>query len=204
VDGAERFLDEPGFRRDLVATLSSTSDRMGRLIERLSEVGTRPTGTPTPRTSCSISALIEQAVSQSGAQAHPGVAFNHHVPDNLSTMADREMLEQVFVNLIRNALDAVGEHGAVSIRAIQVGREIQIEVEDDGCGMSSAFLADSLFRPFATTKSHGLGIGLYQCKSIIEDHGGTITVASTEGRGTRVTVTVLAVGEATWQTQPVS
>jgi len=63
-----------------------------------------------------------------------------------------------------------------------------ITVSDNGCGMSGEFIEKHLFKPFYTTKKKGLGIGLYQCKSIVEAHGGSIKVKSKEGMGTDFTV----------------
>ena len=63
-----------------------------------------------------------------------------------------------------------------------------ITVSDNGRGMSEEFIEKHLFKPFYTTKWKGLGIGLYQCKSIVEAHGGSINVNSKEGVGTDFTV----------------
>ena len=59
-----------------------------------------------------------------------------------------------------------------------------LTVGDNGCGMSERFVSESLFRPFRTTKPSGLGIGMFQSRSIIEAHGGRITVSSRPGEGT--------------------
>jgi signal transduction histidine kinase len=63
-------------------------------------------------------------------------------------------------------------------------------VSDQGCGMSTEFINNSLFKPFSTTKKKGLGIGLFQCKQIIEAHGGRIEVKSKVGVGTTFVVTL--------------
>jgi signal transduction histidine kinase len=70
---------------------------------------------------------------------------------------------------------------------ISVGRENDsafVRVSDNGCGMSEEFVERKLFRPFHTTKKKGLGIGLYQCKTIVDAHAGRLKVVSEEGRGT--------------------
>jgi signal transduction histidine kinase len=99
-------------------------------------------------------------------------------------------LEQVILNLILNALDAVGENGIISIRTRQRGSHgVLLEVEDNGCGIDSEHL-HKLFEPFFTTKpvGEGIGIGLSTCYHIIEAHGGDIRVDSAPEEGARFTV----------------
>jgi signal transduction histidine kinase len=72
-----------------------------------------------------------------------------------------------------------------------VGREDNmafVRVTDSGCGMSGSFIEKKLFRPFQTTKEKGLGIGLYQCKTIVEAHAGKLKVESVEGKGSDFTL----------------
>ena len=69
---------------------------------------------------------------------------------------------------------------------------LRIAVRDTGRGMSEDFIRTSLFRPFSTTKTSGLGIGLVQCKSIVEAHGGMIVVESRSNQGTTFTVRIPA------------
>jgi signal transduction histidine kinase len=61
-------------------------------------------------------------------------------------------------------------------------------VIDQGCGIPAHFIRSELFKPFKTTKSQGLGIGLYQCRKVVEAHGGRIEVRSQEGKGSVFTV----------------
>ncbi|MGD9249915.1 MAG: ATP-binding protein [Desulfobacterales bacterium] len=99
-------------------------------------------------------------------------------------------LEQVILNLILNALDAIGENGIISIRTRPTDDHwVLLEVEDNGCGMASEDLP-KLFEPFFTTKpvGEGIGIGLSTCYHIIEAHGGDIRVDSVPGEGARFTV----------------
>jgi signal transduction histidine kinase len=67
---------------------------------------------------------------------------------------------------------------------------VALVVADTGCGMSPEFVKTLLFRPFHSTKTKGLGIGMFQCKKIIEAHGGSIAVASQVGKGSRFTILV--------------
>lgn len=96
--------------------------------------------------------------------------------------ADRSQLEQVIINLIRNAY----ESGATEVEII-INKDNEIRVKDNGSGMSIDVLGHA-FIPFFTTKPTGTGIGLSLCRQIILKHGGTITVDSQEGEGTTFTI----------------
>ena len=109
--------------------------------------------------------------------------------------ADPEQLQQVLLNLVLNAQEAVGPDGAITIRTEAQGDTVRVVVEDTGCGMDRATMA-KLFRPFRTAKGRGLGIGLYQCRKIIEAHLGTLEVESEPGKGSRFTVCLPALREA--------
>jgi signal transduction histidine kinase len=101
-------------------------------------------------------------------------------------------LNQVFVNLIANAADAVGSSGSIAIRTRSLpDAMVEIEVEDDGKGIEPEHL-DKIFDPFFTTKDvgQGTGLGLSIVYKIIASHGGKIDVSSQVGTGTRFTVTL--------------
>jgi signal transduction histidine kinase len=86
--------------------------------------------------------------------------------------------------LLINAREAVNGRGEVIIETAQRNGRVVFSVTDNGCGMSPAFLRDSLFRPFSTTKKKGLGIGMFQSKMIVDAHHGDIEVESEPGKGT--------------------
>jgi two-component system NtrC family sensor kinase len=114
---------------------------------------------------------------------------------------DPAQLQQVLLALVLNAIDAMPRGGNLSLRsrAMPAGgppfTEVQLEVGDDGMGIPPELLP-KLFEPFFTTKERGrgVGLGLAISKSILERHGGNITVASEPGRGTRFTLTLPVVG----------
>jgi nitrogen fixation/metabolism regulation signal transduction histidine kinase len=100
--------------------------------------------------------------------------------------ADRRLLERAVVNLLENALQAVGEAGAirVSLRTRDEGRRVEIEVRDSGPGVAPE-VRDRIFEPFFSTKTSGSGLGLALVKKIAEDHGGGVSLESTPGEPTR-------------------
>lgn len=119
------------------------------------------------------------------------VRFEYSVPRNLPTIAaDEHQIEQVLMNLLLNAAQASSATGLVKL-VVAPGREsVQIVVEDRGQGMT-VDVARRAFEPFFTTKARGTGLGLPICRKIVEAHGGRISLRSTPGEGTAVTVELL-------------
>ncbi|RYZ18497.1 MAG: HAMP domain-containing histidine kinase, partial [Chitinophagaceae bacterium] len=104
----------------------------------------------------------------------------------LQMQADFSLMEQVFINLIVNALEAVkeAEHPRIVLSAdVSLDRKIILKVADNGQGMPEEVM-DKIFIPFFSTKKSGSGIGLSLCKQIVMLHKGTIQVQSKEGQGT--------------------
>lgn len=96
---------------------------------------------------------------------------------------------QVFINLIKNALDAIGEKkGEIRIVILREGEKLKLLIEDNGCGMGDEELKN-LFRPFFTTKEQGMGLGLYIVREIVSEHMGEIEVESRRGEGSKFTIT---------------
>jgi signal transduction histidine kinase len=102
---------------------------------------------------------------------------------------DRNHLVQIVNNLVKNALEAVEgvPEAKVEIRLKDVKGRIQLEVEDNGKGMSDAVLK-RMFEPRFTTKNSGMGLGLAVVKTLVEENGGSISCDSKEGHGTRFTL----------------
>ena len=100
---------------------------------------------------------------------------------------DPAMLEQAFLNIYHNAIDAMEDGGKLSISALQANGRVFIEIKDDGCGISKEDMP-YIFNPFFTKKSYGTGLGLTQIKKIIDLHRGMIEISSEEGQGTSVVI----------------
>ena len=105
------------------------------------------------------------------------------------TPAHPDRLERVIGHIVQNALEATPDDGKVVVRMNEgdAGR-MCIEVEDSGCGMSEAFLRERLARPFETTKTSGMGIGVFETRQYIRELGGDVRFESEEGTGTRVSI----------------
>jgi two-component system NtrC family sensor kinase len=104
-------------------------------------------------------------------------------------LVNRNQMEQVLYNLFNNARDAIGRDGRITVRTRQADREVQIDVEDTGCGMSDEQM-EKIFFPFYTTKKvgKGTGLGLSISYGIVRSFGGRIEVKSKVGEGTTFTV----------------
>ena len=134
-----------------------------------------------------LKALVGEALRPYEPGLPPGVTLTVEASDGVpAVMADRRLLERAVVNLLENALQAVGEDGAIRVRlrSAEAGRRAEIEIEDTGAGIDAA-VKDRLFEPFFSTKTSGSGLGLALVKRIAEDHGGGVSLEPAPGRGTR-------------------
>ncbi len=106
-----------------------------------------------------------------------------------TVVADRESLRSVFTNLVINAVEAIdGEGGSISIHLSNTDpNSVKVEITDSGCGIAAGDIG-KVFEPYFSTKETGTGLGLAIVKKAIDDHGGTISVASNEGGGTTFTI----------------
>lgn len=102
---------------------------------------------------------------------------------------DVNKMERVFLNLIKNAFDAISGRGTLEVSSKCVGENVEFVFKDDGVGMSEQTLS-KVFNPLFTTKAQGMGFGLAICKRIVEAHCGEINVESTLGKGTTFTITL--------------
>ena len=121
-----------------------------------------------------------------------GVAMQLEIADDLEVVADRELLTQVVINLLKNAQDAVAEvsEKRIGLRVWANDSELFVEVWDNGCGFSQE-LATQLFRPYFSTKgARGTGLGLAVCHRIAMDHGGQIEAEGATGAGARFVMTL--------------
>jgi signal transduction histidine kinase len=116
------------------------------------------------------------------------VSVTLNLPSALPSVAlDPAQMEQVFFNLLKNALEAVKDGGSIDIEIEYDDNDVVVTMRDDGLGMSPEQVAHA-FEPYRTSKEHGTGLGLMISSRIVRDHGGTIAVESAPGKGTAFTV----------------
>jgi signal transduction histidine kinase len=133
-----------------------------------------------------INELIHEIYDLAGEECEKRnirVAFRTDVAKAM-VEGDRAKLKQVFLNLVKNAVEAVGENGVVSLTSTVKNKEVEISISDSGCGIPEKHWK-KVFSPFFTTKKHGTGLGLSVSKSILENHPGcTFAFESEQGKGT--------------------
>lgn len=117
------------------------------------------------------------------------IKISEHTQSKPLIWIDVNKMERVFINLVQNAIEAMPNGGTIDIRSCQTGENVVFSFADTGTGMSADVRA-RIFTPLFTTKAKGMGLGLAICKSIIEAHGGQITVESTLNKGTTFTVSL--------------
>ncbi len=108
---------------------------------------------------------------------------------------DAQQIRQVFLNLLKNSMEATAQGGEISIKLLLEDRYIIFKIADTGAGIPANIMG-RVFDLFFTTKPKGTGLGLAICRKIVHDHGGEIAIESTERKGTTVTVRLPYRGEA--------
>ena len=172
------YYDNPEFRDDALHVIAGSVAKMNAMCGRLSLL-TREL--ELQRTEVDLNELVQATLASLNGSLRVALT---HVPSQVPRLRiDPEQVQKVLENLLLNAHEAIGTEGEIRIETAQQDGWVVLTVSDNGCGMSRAFMERSLFHPFQTTKSQGLGIGLFHSRTIIEAHHGRIEVASEEGQG---------------------
>jgi len=163
--------------------------RAARIVARLRDLG-RPSR-PEDREATDIVALLERVLDLSGKQCRSRrLELELQAPKDLAPLhVVPDRIQQVFLNLALNAVDALEDGGRLTVRVDSTiePHGVRIAFTDDGPGIEQDILR-RLFEPFFSTKSDGMGLGLFVSQSIVEEHGGHIEVESQIGKGTTFTV----------------
>jgi two-component system, LuxR family, sensor kinase FixL len=185
---ARRALDRPMSNipdvDDILTDIISDGRRAGDVIARLRALFAR--GEIAMLDVSANECIREVLVLEHSDLIRRGVTTDVRLESGLpSVVADRVQLQQVLLNLIVNACDAMADNNPGERRlriatAANGGREVRIEIEDNGHGIDDA---DKIFEPFFTTKAHGIGLGLAICRTIVAAHGGVLWASSNPARG---------------------
>jgi putative PEP-CTERM system histidine kinase len=197
---ADKNINNAEFQKSLLTTLSSCTHNLQRLVEKLKSP---PHSDALKLKRLNINSIIDRVIENTGIAALGDVEFVFKKGAVPTSDLDEESLFYTVKNLVVNSLDAMNKRGKLTIttgqlnplpadllRLFDSGKDFfsgfsgYIMVSDTGCGMGREFMEHKLFHPFATTKDKGIGIGLYQCKTLIEKMGGKILCCSEIGRGT--------------------
>ena len=185
VSNMERKFDREGFREDAMRTLSDSVNNLQNLVSKLSDPRTP---TKRVREQSNLTNLVRRVIERTAAQAGSRFQIQTNLNTDVVANVDGKAIERVIENLVINALEALQDGGALMVATRLENDNAIISVADTGKGMTEEFMRERLFHPFATTKKKGIGLGLYSCRDIIEQHGGRIDVASQVGRGTEFSV----------------
>ena len=191
-------LANDAFGRQRVERILKASDDGEQMVGRIHESTRHYPEAPAAMSAVQLNELVKDSIAftedyAKASQDERGarVQFKTELAGGLPPVRARASeLREVFVNLLRNAVDAIEGEGRVTVRtrAEDDGRNVVVEVSDTGAGMS-AEVKDKLFRPLFTTKGErGTGLGLATCYAILRRHGGDIEVTSAPDEGTTFVV----------------
>ena len=179
LSNAESHMQNPEFQRDMLTTVQASVQKISHLIKRLEAPGadTAPTAlAPLPR--------LEAIVATFRRLRRTEFALEHDGSTAAVAMSP-EAFDTVVTHLLNNAAEAGGA-APVRLRVRHEARRVVISIADGGPGMTAEFIRDELFRPFATRKREGTGIGAFQARELMREAGGDLVVDSRPGAGTTV------------------
>ncbi len=191
VSNMDRFYDREEFRADAISSLREATDKLKRIVARLNEPAKSLSGEyRRDARQTDLVPIINRVLAMNAVPSSSLYEIETRMPQSLVATVEPERIENVIENLVINALEAMGVRGGrLTVEAGEAGEaSVFFSIADTGPGMSEEFIRERLFRPFATTKSKGIGLGLFTCREVVEAHGGRLEVDSRAGAGTRFRV----------------
>jgi len=186
VANMELHFDNKDFRADAMKSVTGATNNLRAMVERLSNPVTTLSGEHKRPQPVDLVPMLKRVISMIAEPAGEKHDIQVELPDHLFALIDSERISKVVENLIINALEAMDrKRGTLRIVAgkTREGKPF-FSVSDTGQGISQRFIEERLFRPFATTKRRGVGLGLYTCREVVVANGGSIEVESQEDVGT--------------------
>jgi len=175
------------FKKNLIGQIETQSDKARDIVKTLLEFSRIK---EFKKEKLPLKKLVDETILLVRGHTSHKVSISLDIPEGLMILADKQRMQQVFLNLIQNAMDAMEGTGNIWISALGSGcssgnDEVEILIEDDGPGIPTGYV-EKVFDPFFTTKDvgKGSGLGLFIVHDIIEWHGGSITVDTRPGFGT--------------------
>lgn len=189
---AEKHMENPAFREDLLATLQASVTKMTDLLALMGRQ--QEADTPAPPAADAPAEVVDLArvvavVAASARRAHAALEVEG-IEESVPVAGDAGRLETMLAHIVQNAIDASAPDAPVTIRLERTARTARLSVIDRGHGMSRAFIREELFRPFRSSKAKGFGIGAFEAREIARTHGGRMEVTSKPGEGSRFTITL--------------
>ena len=196
IENAEKNWDDQEFQKDMLNTISKAVNKMKTLISKISSL---PEKLEPKRQMVYINDIIRKVIQDTKICDLKNIKLKKDFQRLPIISVDPDQIKKVIENFVINALEAQPKGGSIKISTRLVHNDnneysnqtseknemefAEVEIADTGIGMSEDFIQNHLFKPFQTTKKKGLGIGLYQCKEIINAHGGVIEVNSKQNEG---------------------
>lgn len=179
---------DPALRAEVQTNFEVVASELARLSRTLDNVVTLAKPSELDLRPCDLDTVLDGALALFARELEEAkISLVRESGDHLTVRADPDRLSQVFSNIIRNSIQAMPDGGTLTIRSELAGGKARVAFADTGPGIPPADL-QRVFEPYFTTKRSGLGLGLALSLRIVEDHGGTITVANQPTGGALVTV----------------
>ncbi|MDP2278665.1 MAG: ATP-binding protein, partial [Nitrospirota bacterium] len=183
-----REMEDDKFKKESLQTIYFHINRISEILKQLSGFSRMPAG---EASECRINDIIETSINliQYDKKAKNVSIVKELSPSLPEVVCSGNQLSQVFVNLILNAIDAMPDGGALTIKSMTRGSDIVIRFEDTGVGIPKEDLT-RIFDPFYTTKEKGTGLGLAVSYDIIKKMNGALSIESELGKGSVFTITM--------------
>ncbi|MYM67252.1 PEP-CTERM system histidine kinase PrsK [Pseudoduganella sp. FT55W] len=186
---AEKHKANPAFQDDMLQTLANSLAKMRHMLLKLGRNQAPEAAAP-----LQLDQLLMRAVqAHAGSEPRPALQLR---AAGMTVLADSQRLERVIGHLIQNAIEATPRTGSVLARLHAANGAALIDISDNGHGMSEQFIRERLFQPFVSTKTAGMGIGVFESREYLREIGGQLEVTSAPSIGTTFRVTLPLIEES--------